>query len=289
MPTKDSKLRNQFEKAVCQQISREEWDKLEKDNWELIKFAAQVGTLDWAACVLIFPGEWYMGSRPGFSEMDNYLRRIFSLQARPFTHEATVYDSEHANKPKLKWLPVEAVFYYETIKHLFQITRGDVPAFQPVVKTKQPAGPFSQFQELIVSNRIGRFFPVIFQPCHLTDSGMTGFYSLRRPSVLAYIPPKARSWKLFLDEIALDLKKFAAGDQYIDLGRTEFFCRSLARKGEKSSPRLRQTRDDRTAYSGESGLLKDVSEIPTKDWAPKDSKISLDVEFYHALIKLTRK
>jgi len=132
------------------------------------------------------------------------------------------------------------IYLFATICHLFAISRGDAPAFEPAASAPQSHGPFAAFEQTLyrvlktikgqrsaTNGRADIAYPVVLQPVHLQNSGQYGFYSFRCPTLPGLALPRVKNFSDLVTPIRRSLQMLVrdAGSA-IDLQRTTYFTQS---------------------------------------------------------------
>jgi hypothetical protein len=139
------------------------------------------------------------------------------------------------------------MYMFATVSHLFSISRGDAPAYEPAGGARQVHGPFVDFERQLHealrsikregttqsrgAGRDGRseaHFPVVLQPVHLSAPNDRGFYSFRCPSLPGLRLPKIANYA----ELAAPVKQTVGalatfgGDNAVDLIASAYFTQA---------------------------------------------------------------
>ena len=132
------------------------------------------------------------------------------------------------------------IYLFATVCHLFAISRGDAPAFEPAASAKRALGPFRAFEQVLYTalkvirrqrsdgnGRADTSYPVVLQPVHLQQPGRHGLYSFRCPSLPGLALPRIKNYSELVTPIKQSVKMLArdAGSA-IDLQRTTYFAQS---------------------------------------------------------------
>jgi hypothetical protein len=185
---------------------------LHRDSWLLIKEAAK--KTEWQAEVLILSAQWVIPTaEPArFYELHRLLFKYGWSQSATLRN-ASVGDGKlepcvsQATEDTDSIASLHKFHVFPAVRQLLAIAQGETVAFEPIIIGKGERlerGPFRAFQRFLIEYRneidnriLTSHFPIILQPCHLTATGQSGFFSLSKPSTLAVIP-RGRSWPGFL-------------------------------------------------------------------------------------------
>ncbi|HKU76329.1 MAG TPA: hypothetical protein VJR02_20630 [Pyrinomonadaceae bacterium] len=202
-------------------------------DWEYIDHVAKAKSSDmnWRVQVLLFP-DWINGEEVDLAPLKNVFSRTGWHQIAPLrsyvieeAEIARIY-MDHAAK-KLAGRTGE-LYYYFTVRHLLAISKGEMPAFQPVTSSESQGGPFLEFQEIISSINVLNYYPVILQPGLLSESNTVGYYSVNQPSLLSPVPDKLpkKTRKAFVADLSFAIAGWPQKqleDAMIDRSQMRFY------------------------------------------------------------------
>lgn len=143
----------------------------------------------WRCCIMYFSENWVnqILTNSSWAELKQYLHEL-AWNHYDYERNRIYYDIAFAmiqKKRNLKPNPYLA----DTVKHLFAIAIGAVPAFSPAVNDS--ALPFETIQQIFVeSYGLKKYIPTVMHPTHFNFSGSPYpiYYSLQLSSTQVFSP-----------------------------------------------------------------------------------------------------
>jgi hypothetical protein len=269
-------------------------------DWEFIQCVAQAQGLHWRTRVLLFP-KWVTDEDPLLTVLQKDIfttgwHQIAPLRsyvideakiAKTFMHHSSKRVSRHTAE----------LYYYFTLRHILAISKGELPAFQPVTPAREQSGPFLQFQDAMNSINVLKYYPVILQPGILAARGDAGYYSVNRPSLLSPVPEKfpLKTRKELVEEIerALDgLPAKARDDANLDFNEMRFYSDWGRNSSSRKNIATLRARNVRQRYVEALYERKGEFLSPTLPGSPNlngEPKIFHNSGFFDGAIRIVRK
>lgn len=240
---------------------------------------------NWKTRLLILPKDWITETDPQFRDLIRKLAWQQSQNLRNSSSDLYSFRKHFKNCSAGTSLDTYGeIHVFETMVHLIAVARGDMPAFRPVTSETIQAGPFIEFQKMLLESDFPKsHFPAVFQPFHMDEPGSAGYYSFRRPSLFApvsegEIDVKVRSFIQFTKTLH-DLFSSLVAIQpsllkNIDLLGLQYFCSQV---DKKESP------------------VKSYKDLPSAEFIPdtfKKQPIDFQIhgeKFFTACIRIVRK
>jgi hypothetical protein len=258
-----------------------DWDRYNNDNWEFVKYYNSKLPEDkkWAVRILFFPEQWIWGDLKEHLQLRDIICSTGWNQAAPMTNylneEINIREIYSFNKLKnFKAFP----YYFSLHRNLVLASRGEVPAFVPILSLKNaslpPAGPLFEVEKILVeSNLKSNDYPGIFQPFHLNHEIKYGYISLKTPNIHGPVTElrtfkndvaeifcrvftflREASFKKIPKEKSMQLKLF-------DVPEIQFFC--------KPGPPPRKPAPDTPGYNKD--MIKSIAKFPLYEVIPPEA------------------
>lgn len=220
-----------------------------QSHWRLVQQCMREE--DWHSEVLFIGAsvlDRVRAHRPGTEKLFELILSTAWRQSAALRNSATIEASlrqQYLDGPASAVASIVGDMYLcATVCHLFAISRGDAPAFEPASRAKHVLGPFVGFERELHhalktikrdqhnestggNGRSKAHYPVVLQPTHLNSPGDRGYYSFRCPSLPGLRLPRIPNFA----EVAFPVKKAVDGlakasSNAIDLARTSYFTQS---------------------------------------------------------------
>jgi hypothetical protein len=219
-----------------------DWDKNES-HWSLIQKVAKEHS-KWKVSTIIFAEPFIRLLKS--SQGGDFTLRQMILEAG-WKQSSALRHSAAKNAQLRAWfldgpaktipMPFGELYQFATICHLLSIAEGDYPAYQALGISKQALGPFTAFEGLlnealsalkIKVPSAPRYYPIVMQPGHLTDTHSTGYYSFRCPSLLGSNIPDIANFSDTPGPISKTIQSLCESKSgfSIDLQKTHFYSQA---------------------------------------------------------------
>jgi len=221
-----------------------DWSRTES-HWRLVQ-QAMAPTEKWRSEVLFFGRGFFDRVQAHASGTDKLFELILATgwrQSAALRHASTVESTlrqrylDPTSGARAVACELGDMYLFATVSHLFAISRGDAPAFEPAGQARCAYGPFAAFERELhevlkiikgeQASQVSAHYPVIMQPVQLNEAGQRGFYSFRCPSLPGLRLPRVTSYA----ELPTPIKKAVEaltpdGNHAIDLRLTTYFARA---------------------------------------------------------------
>jgi hypothetical protein len=240
-PLKDKRIPELFSSRCGCQV---DWMR-DQSHWRLVQEAmAREG---WQSEVLFIGRgviDRVMGHQSGTDKLFELILATGWRQSAALRNSATIEASLRQRYLDGPANSVSSIFgdmyLFATVCHLFAISRGDAPAFEPAATARHDLGPFAEFErglhqvlkaikreEHPGNGRSEAHYPVVLQPVHLNASGQRGFYSFRCPSLPGLKLPRVASYAEVPTPVKSTVEKLASvNSNAIDLKQTSYFTQA---------------------------------------------------------------
>jgi hypothetical protein len=277
----------------------------DRRDWEVIQSVMQkFPEINWRVQVLLFP-KWVIEDDALLAPLQKIFFGTGWQQLAPLRDY--VIDEADIAKTYMHHNHTghaSELYYYFTVRHILAISKGEMPAFCPVTSAQSQAGPFLEFQEIMNSINVLKYYPVILQPTQLSEPGAFGYYSVNLPSLLSPVPEKfpQKTRKALVDEIEMVLARLpqkAHVDANLDLAGTRFYSDwgQYTFKNNERAPVIKDTKELRRqgsrlrfleALNERKGefLPPDFAGSPAVDG---DQKIYFNHKFFDGAVRIVRK